>query len=168
MRKASPSKKAKKIRAKRRSLNLGVLREILGFRLRRIQNHLAETFVAGLAGSDIKPGEFSALAIIAANPGISQIELSREGGFDKASIVFLIDDLELWGWAKRKRSTIDRRRHSLFITPTGSKALSELFSAVQKNEERIHNVLSDRELKILFGMLDRIYTKCFGEDERAS
>src|SRR4051794_34815994 len=51
------------------TVDLGVLKDMLGFRLRRIQNHLSKNFAERLAGRDIKPGEFSALALIAANPG---------------------------------------------------------------------------------------------------
>jgi DNA-binding MarR family transcriptional regulator len=149
----------------RESRDLGVLRDVLGFRLRRIQNHLAQTFAERLAGREIKAGEFSALAIIAANPGVSQIELSREGGFDKASVVAMIDDFERWGWAERRRSTTDRRRHALYVTPAGETVVAELFEIAKQNEARIGQVLSPAELAHLFGMLDRIYDLCFADED---
>ena len=145
-------------------MELGILGEVLGFRLRRIQNHLSQGFRLALAGRELRPGEFSALALIAANPGISQKELAREGGFDKASIVGMLDDLERWGWAVRQRSTVDRRRHSLFITPAGDKVLAELFVVAKENEAKVGEVLSPRELESLYDMLDRIYARCFSDD----
>jgi len=148
----------------RDSIDLGLLRDVLGFRLRRIQNHLAQTFSQALAGRDMKSGEFSALAIISANPGISQIELARFGGFDKASVVMLLDDLQSWGWAVRERSTQDRRRHALYVTPLGDKMLVELMELATANEAKIHAALSDHELENLYAALDRIYDVCFTDD----
>ena len=145
-------------------LKLGLLKDVLGFRLRRIQNHLAKTFTERLAGREIKPGEFSALALISANPGISQSELALEGGFDKTSLVVLIDDLERWGWAVRKRSTADRRRHALYVTPVGEATLQELFAIGKANEAPITEALSGAELRNLFATLDRIYDLCFRDD----
>jgi DNA-binding MarR family transcriptional regulator len=144
--------------------SLGLLKDVLGFRLRRIQNHLSKTFTERLAGREIKPGEFSALALIAANPGISQTELATEGGFDKTALVVLIDDLERWGWAERKRSTADRRRHALYITPVGEVQLQELFAIGKANEAPITEALSEAELRNLFATLDRIYQLCFSDD----
>ncbi len=147
------------------SVDLGVLKDMLGFRLRRIQNHLSKNFAERLAGRDIKPGEFSALALIAANPGISQIQLATEGGFDKAALVVLLDDLERWGWAVRRRSTADRRRHALEITPKGEKALAELFAIGLANEATVTDALAEEELANLYAVLDRIYGLCFSDDQ---
>ena len=146
------------------SADLGVLRDVLGFRLRRIQNHLSKSFAERLAGRDIKAGEFSALALIAANPGISQTQLANEGGFDKAALVMLIDDLERSGWALRKRSTADRRRHALEITPAGEEVLAELFEIGKANEAPITDALDPVELRNLYTTLDRIYRLCFSDD----
>lgn len=140
---------------------LGVLTGVLGFRLRRIQNHLATNFSQLLAGRNLRPGEFSALALIAANPGISQIELAVEGGFDKTQLVTLLDDLEAWGWAARVRSTVDRRRHALHITPKGDQELAQLLALAQEAERPLSEALSGAELRNLFTSLDRIYAVCF-------
>lgn len=144
-------------------IDLGVLNEVIGFRIRRIQNHLSRGFNDRLARKDIKPGVFSALALISANPGISQIGLSREVGFDKATVVQLVDRLEKMGWAERRRSTEDRRRHSLFVTPVGERSLEELKAVAQANEARIHEVLSTDEQAQLFALLDKMYSACFAE-----
>jgi DNA-binding MarR family transcriptional regulator len=127
--------------------DLGVLKDVLGFRLRRVQNHLAQNFRERLADRNLKPGEFSALALISANPGISQIELAEEGGFDKTSLVMMIDDLETWGWAVRRRSTVDRRRHALHVTPAGKKVLNELFQVAKEVEAPIAQALGEAELR---------------------
>ncbi|MEO6341257.1 MAG: MarR family transcriptional regulator [Caulobacteraceae bacterium] len=144
--------------------DLGALQGLIGFRLRRIQNHLSRAFAERLADRGVRPGSFSALALVAANPGISQTELSRDLGSDKASVVSLIDELEGHGWAVRQRSAADRRRHALHVTPAGKKVLREMTVVAHENEAPLHDVLSDAELAVLSEMLDRVYNRCFAYD----
>jgi DNA-binding MarR family transcriptional regulator len=146
-----------------RGLELGVLNDILGFRLRRIQNHLSREFQERVRENDIKPGLFSALALIAGNPGLSQISLSREVGFEKGTVVALVDDLERRGWAERRRSTADRRRHSLYATAAGLAAIDYLRDTAVVTETRIREVLSPEELRQLLALLDKIYVACFAD-----
>ena len=49
-------------------LELGVLNDLLGFRLRRIQNHLARAFQEDPRHGDLKSGLFSILALISPRP----------------------------------------------------------------------------------------------------
>lgn len=145
-------------------ISLGVLNDVIGFRLRRIQNELSRTFGERVGRKELRPGGFSALALIAANPGLSQTTLSREIGFDKATVVAIIDSLEQLGWAVRQRSSIDRRRHSLFISVEGEVALARLREVALANESRIHEALTEAQQVQLFGLLDIIYNACFTGD----
>ena len=144
-------------------IDLGVLNDVIGFRIRRIQNHLSRGFAERVADKDVRPGLFSALALIAANPGLSQTTLAREIGFDKATVVALLDGLERMGWAERRRSANDRRRHSLYVTTKGGAALERLRRIAVANEIAIHAVLTDAEQAQLFRLLDKIYVACFAE-----
>ncbi len=146
-------------------LTLGVLKDVMGFRLRRIQNHLAKAFVDHPRHGDLKPGLFSILALIAANPGVSQARLAREAGIDKTILVSLLDDLEEVGWAVRVRSRDDRRKHSLLVTPKGSEALQELTEAAHEAEAKARSSLTATELEQLFQMLDKLYASCFRDQE---
>ena len=145
--------------------NLGVLKEVMGFRFRRIQNHLAKAFMADPRHGDLKPGLFSILALIAANPGVSQTRLAEEAGIDQTPLVSLLDDLEDAGWAVRARSREDRRRHSLHVTSKGSEALARLTVAAYDAESKVRSALTQKELEQLLKLLDKLYTTCFrGED----
>ncbi len=145
-------------------VELGILNDVIGFRIRRIQNHLSRAFGERVNRKEVKPGLFSALALISANPGLSQTTLSREIGFDKATVVAMLDSLEKLGWAERRRATDDRRRHSLYITETGEASLQDLRRMAIENEAAIHEVLSDAEQAQLFSLLDKIYAVCFSEE----
>jgi DNA-binding MarR family transcriptional regulator len=147
------------------ALVLGVLNDVMGFRLRRIQNHLAKAFVDHPRHGDLKPGLFSILALIAANPGVSQSRLAHEAGIDKTILVSLLDDLEEAGWAVRVRSREDRRKHSLLITAEGKEALQELTQAAREAEAKARSALTGKELEQLFQVLDKLYARCFREEE---
>lgn len=144
-------------------LSLGTLGEFVGFRLRRIQNQLSRDFMAATAEHKLRGGLFSALAIIAANPGLSQISLAREIGLDKSLAVATVDDLEKRGWAERRRSTVDRRRHALYVTPAGKAFLEDTFERLGKVEKGVLTALTAGERKLLTELLDRIYKTCFRE-----
>ncbi|OYY92109.1 MAG: hypothetical protein B7Y45_01095 [Sphingomonas sp. 28-66-16] len=139
--------------------SIGVLEDVLVFRLRRIRNHMTETFRAGGWRDGLKPGEFTTLALIVANPGISQIDLARVGGFDQTSLVGIMDDLEKRAWAIRSKDPGDRRRHRLTATPAGHEALENLFERALDNEREARGALTREELKIFLRALDKIYRR---------
>jgi len=144
-----------------RRRDLGLLSQLLGFRFRRIQNHLARGLAQSPDFDGGKPGELSILAILQANPGLSQVELSDEVGLDTTMIVILIDDLEGRGFARRTRTAEDRRRNRLFITPEGEGALDRWMGAARNNERAVRETLTDGEFQQLSELLDRIYDRCF-------
>ncbi|MBU6267887.1 MAG: MarR family transcriptional regulator [Sphingomonadales bacterium] len=145
-------------------VSLGRLGDFVGFRLRRVQNHLSRNFAAVTSGQGLRSGLFSSLAIIEANPGISQIALSREVGQDKSVAVAIVDELEKLGWARRERSTTDRRRHALYVTDSGCAKLDELFARVGQTEAAVLHQLSPGEKQLLSELLDRMYEAIVQDD----
>ena len=141
-------------------MSLGRLGEFLGFRLRRVQNQLSRDFASATASHNLRSGLFSSLALISANPGVSQNELSREVGLDKSVTVTIVDELETRGWATRERSKSDRRRHALFVTPEGEAELESLFGILEQTENAALHQLSPAELHLLHELLDRVYLAC--------
>ncbi|MBC2667571.1 MarR family winged helix-turn-helix transcriptional regulator [Novosphingobium piscinae] len=141
----------------RSEVALGRLGDFVGFRLRRVQNQLSRKFAAANADLGLRSGLFSSLAIVAANPGISQSELSGAVGLDKSVTVTIIDELEKYGWAERRRSAEDRRRHALYVTPEGDRQLDRLFARMEEVEGAVLHQLSDAEHQMLNDVLDRMY-----------
>ncbi len=142
-------------------LKLGRLGDFVGFRLRRIQNQLSREFAQVTARHQLRMGQFSALAIISANPGLSQITLAREVGLDKSMAVATIDELEGRGWAERRRSANDRRRYALYTTQAGEAWLSEMFQALELVEHDVLETLGEADRTTLNAILDRVYESCF-------
>lgn len=135
-----------------------MLDEILVFKLRRIRDVLTHAFrQSSTEGRGLRAGEFSALALIDANPDISQIELARVGGFDQTMLVAVIDDLEDRGWVTRQQSRDDRRKRVLTITKSGRTALADLLAKALDNEKRARDALSGTDMRKFQKALDDIF-----------
>jgi DNA-binding MarR family transcriptional regulator len=148
------------------SLELGVLHDILGFHVRRVHKRMTRNFSEGVPDAGVaRPGAFTALALISANPGVSQTALAREMGFDKATIVALIDSLEEQGWATRARATSDRRRHALMLTRAGEAALKRLTLTIGALEAPLRKGLSAADLRRLVELLDRAYLALISDQQ---
>jgi DNA-binding MarR family transcriptional regulator len=138
-------------------LDLDCLPTLLGFNIRRAQIALWRDFNRNVAEGYVRPGVFSALLLASANPGIAQIEIANQLGIDKASVVALVDRMEDAGWVTRKRSTDDRRRQGIFLTPAGTKACRSLKKEMIDHERRFVSRYTDQELRTLIALLRRLH-----------
>src|SRR3546814_2563087 len=78
-------------------IDFAVLPGYVGYNLRRTQAAVFRDFARVIGDLDITPGQFGLLTLLAANPGISQIELSRAVGLDKSTVTPPIDRLQARG-----------------------------------------------------------------------
>ena len=137
-------------------VNLDNLPTLLGYNLRRAQLVMWRDFLQTVGNGEFRPGLYSLILLVGANPGIAQIELANYLGVDKASIVALIDRLEDEGWVLRKRATEDRRRHGIFLTPSGTKKLAQLKREVSQHDAKFTGRFTPEEYKLLLEFLQRV------------
>lgn len=130
---------------------------MLGYNLRRAHQLSWRTYVSFIGESKIRPGLFSLLVLVRANPGIAQIELGTHLGVDKASIVALLDRLERAGLIERRRSTRDRRRQGIFLTDSGSVELDALMGQVRQLERQMASRFTKAELDQFLEFLRRMH-----------
>jgi DNA-binding MarR family transcriptional regulator len=138
-------------------VDLGCLPRLLGFNLRRAHQCAWRQYVSVTGGKDIRPGLFSLLVLVGANPGIAQIELGMHLGIDKASIVALLDRLEKAALLDRLRCTRDRRRQGIYLTARGSEALESLLADVRTLERRMASRFTRAEFDLLLSFLRRLH-----------
>jgi DNA-binding MarR family transcriptional regulator len=131
------------------SVDLGVLADAVGPVIRLLRNHLASRIIAAFEPYKLRTGSFSTMALIAANPGCSQADIARETGVDKSVVVALVDLLEARGLAERTRSTSDRRRNALSLTPAGETLLAEMHEIALCVEAPVRAALTADELETL-------------------
>jgi DNA-binding MarR family transcriptional regulator len=138
-------------------LDLDCLPTLIGFNIRRAQIALWRDFNRQFADGDVRPGVFSAMLLANANPGIAQIEIANQLGIDKASVVSLIDRMEHSGWVERRRSSEDRRRQGIFVTPAGVKACRSLKREMLEHERKFVGRFTEQELRLLISLLRRLH-----------
>lgn len=159
--KKKPTRKRKSTAAKKpvpAAIDMSALSPLIGYHLRRAMATLIRSYNKNVHGGKIRPGLASLVELVATNHGASQVDLSRALQVDKATLVALIDTAEHNGWLRRQRSTIDRRRHEVIVTPKGEKVAADLNSETRKNERQYQKLFTEQELANLIEYLQRIYT----------
>ncbi len=141
-----------------KALDWGILAGSVGPRIRLLRNTLTARSIAASAPHSLPTGSLTVLALIAANPGSSQSALARRAGLNKSALVGIVDQLEAKGLAARDRSTSDRRRNQVTVTPEGEAAMQVLFAAVTVEEGAIRDALGSADLEVLLSLLDRAIT----------
>lgn len=117
-------------------IDLGVLHDSLGYVLRRAQIAVFQDFTRVMRKLNLRPAQYAVLAIIAANPGLKQTQVSEALGINRANFVPLLDELERRRLAKRERAVADRRSHALYLTPKGQAVFEQAYREIQANHER--------------------------------
>jgi DNA-binding MarR family transcriptional regulator len=136
-----------------RGITLGVLDDHLGYLIRRFQVWVFQDFIKQLASIDIRPAQFSVLAVIAANPGLSQSDLSDTLGIERARLVRMLDLLEKRGLTRRLPSQRDRRSHALQLTPEGQKTLKRAKALADIHEAKLTEKLGVAPREAMVGFL---------------
>lgn len=136
-----------------------IFREIVGYALRRAQFAIYQDYARTIGELDVRPAQFAALAIIAANPGLSQTALATMMGIDRSGAVTLIDALEGRNLAARLPSQVDRRTYAIMLTAAGQTMLAQLTERVREHDERMTAALTKAEKAQLIGMLRRLYDR---------
>ena len=135
---------------------LGLLPSLLGYHLRRAQIAIFQNFKEAMGESDVTPGRFGVLQVIAANSGLSQSELGALLGVDRSTIVAVIDRLEEADLVRRLPAPNDRRSYALSLSENGTRTLAELERRVLAHERHIARKLSKAERSLLVELLRRL------------
>lgn len=133
----------------RPTIALGVIDARLGYFIRRVQLWIFQDFIRRLSSLDISPAQFSVLAVIAANVGLSQAELSATLGIERARLVRLLHRLERCGLTQRLPSSADGRRHALRLTREGRRVLARAKSLSDQHEAALIKRLGAERYKML-------------------
>jgi DNA-binding MarR family transcriptional regulator len=147
-------------------VDVGRLDELLVVHLSRLDILLSQAFYTATEQERLRPGVISSLALIVANPGISQNEIGRYTGIDKSAMVPIIDYLEESGYVVREKSREDRRRYALRATSEGEDRLESLVDAVKKIENDMLAKVSKKEIETFQNLVDRMVDSCLAQGMR--
>ena len=134
------------------------LTSLAGYLIRQAQLWVFQDFNETLAPLDIHPAQYSILAVIRENPGLSQMALSQVLGIVRSGVVPLLDGLESRRLLKRTASASDRRSHALYLTAEGNALLNRADALVQQHENRLVQKVGARGHKQLVQIL-KVFAK---------
>jgi DNA-binding MarR family transcriptional regulator len=132
------------------------LDEHFGYALKRAQIASFEAFSRATAGEEITPPRYTALVILAGNPGISQSALGEVLGTARSGAMMLADWLEQRGLAERRHKPDDRRSWGLFLTEKGESLLRKLKRSVRSHDRRFAERLDPEERGELLRLLGKL------------
>ena len=122
--------------------SLGMLDDMVGFRLRRANAAALRQLDAALADQGVTTAMFGTLEVLANNDVIAQGVVAEALGLNRSTMVPIIEKLHDKGWIVRERTTEDRRTVLLRLTPEGRHATRQLRREVAAHEARLREVLA--------------------------
>jgi MarR family transcriptional regulator, organic hydroperoxide resistance regulator len=128
---------------------------LLGYLLRRAQGAMHRDFMASVASFELTQKQAATMWLIQANAGASQAEIAAALGMDRATMMALTDRLEDRGFVIRKRSSVDRRRQDLYLTPSGQGVLRKCKARITEHEEKFRSMFTAAEYASLLDALKR-------------
>lgn len=139
-------------------VDLGALPTHIGYLLRIAQLAVFQDFIRSLAAVDIRPAQYSALAIIDRNPGIKQSDLGVALHVKRANMVPLVGELEARKLIRREQTAADRRTYSLSLTEKGKKLMRILYGIQEEHEQRAVQLIGEEGRETLIGLLNKLKT----------
>lgn len=133
------------------------LEGLIGYAMRRAQMQVFQHLVECLAPYDLRPAQFSALAIIAQNPGPTQAELAKALHIEPPQVVPLLNKLEQAGLALRIRNKTDKRSYGLYLSKAGEQLLKALYGIAEDSDRAATANLDDNERQQLLALLTKTY-----------
>lgn len=125
--------------------------------VRRAQLKLFQNLIARLSTHDLRPAQFSALAIIEQNPGLMQSDLAKALAIEPPQVVPLLNKLESRALAVRIRCKPDKRSYGIYLSKSGGTLLQELKTLAAESDQESTAALTPIEREELLRLLKKIY-----------
>ncbi|PSS58431.1 MarR family winged helix-turn-helix transcriptional regulator [Pseudomonas sp. BBP2017] len=133
------------------------LENLIGYALRRAQLKLFQNLIGKLSAHDLRPAQFSALAIIEQSPGLMQADLARALAIEPPQVVPLLNKLEERALAVRIRCKPDKRSYGIFLSKSGETLLKELKQIAADSDLEATAALNESERAELLKLLKKVY-----------
>ena len=125
------------------TVRLGVLDEYIAFHLQLAQSAAFRSFKRYTGISHLRPGWFTVLQLIADNPGITPVAISRASGRDKSTITPVLQALLSDALVLRERVAGDRRSFGLTLTDAGRAKLAHLAASAAEHDAAMAAIVGD-------------------------
>src|SRR5258708_38162117 len=109
-----------------------------------------------IATFNLRPRHVVALTLLQLVGEQSQSDLGEALRVDRTNLVGLLNDLEGANLIERRRSPQDRRRHTVSLTPEGTRRLAAVEHALTEAEQRVLAVLDSEQQATLHALLEQV------------
>jgi DNA-binding MarR family transcriptional regulator len=127
-----------------------------GFLFRRAHQIAVGIFIEECAALALTPPQHGILIAVAHYPGLSQADLSRLVGFDRATVGQVVRGLAARKLVRRAGSRRNMRNHAIELTPRGEQILRQASAAMARTSQRLLSPLNPNERKIFLELLGRV------------
>jgi DNA-binding MarR family transcriptional regulator len=105
--------------------------------MRRIQQRANDRFLRELGGSGLTKQQFTVLAAVEENEGVTQTELVELTGIDRSTLAEMVRRMVERGLLVRARTDHDARANAVRLGPAGRKALRGARAASERVEKGV-------------------------------
>lgn len=134
----------------------GASEPVLGLYLHVAYMSFMSTYEEHVGRGEITPNVIGVLALLAQRPGMSQADLARLSGLERATVGVTVARAMAAGFVRRTDSSHDARRYSLYITAQGEQMLVKLRQRIPAHERQAARRLTVSERRQLRGLLDKL------------
>lgn len=126
----------------------------IGFLLAKAHQRGWALFSEEISRYDLTPPQFSVLAFLWQQDGLTQTELSEKAQIDRTTIGGLLDRMARSNLLERRPHPQDRRAHLVYLTEQGKRLEPELTSLANQVLKRFTAGLSETDKHQLRNMLE--------------
>jgi len=137
-------------------LRTAQMEAFIGYLVRRLDNKIHASFLAELGDEQITPARFTALSIIAANPGARQVDIARALEVARPAALKVVNHLIDLGLVEAHPIPSDKRIGALALSAKGEQKLAEYERAVHAHEARICAGITAAERQALSRLLHKL------------
>jgi DNA-binding MarR family transcriptional regulator len=127
-----------------------------GFLIRRVHQIAVSLFVEETGKLGVTNRQYGIMFVLKHRPGIDQISVANLLGLDRSTTGMVLTKLENDGLVSRSVDARDRRRHSLQLTRSGRRLLSELAEPARRAQARLLSVFTSHEQTLFLQLLDKL------------
>lgn len=128
----------------------------IGYLVRRFDNRIHDSFLQALGHEDITPARFTALMIIAANPGARQVDIAKALEVARPAALKVVNQLIELGLVEAHPIPSDKRIGALALTARGHEKLALYEREVHAHEARLCQAITDEERQALDTILHKL------------
>jgi DNA-binding MarR family transcriptional regulator len=148
------------LRLRGRPVDYGVLDTLAGYAIRRALLAIGESFDADLTCEGMTIHRFSALTLIARNPGITRSILAQILGVAKPRATMVVLDLQKMGLVENRPINGDLRLIGLYLNAKGRRRYSRIERRMREHDQLATARLTAEERATLLRLLAK-----FGPDD---